>query len=193
MAVLSMFGKHFSNFCSYVLVFCMRLGRCFFSQLSGKHHTHQWYFQIPPQTTNLPSTRFVFFCPPKHRQGFPALKGPETKLSTVGHIHAMQMDGTETPTKFMEDLEHIRWKLLRQAKRKWYPQRQVGYFRSHIVSVLEQCDVSLLTCFFCFQKKDAHRENCLKIYFNSKIIQIVQSFCKPFHRKECKCSAPNTS
>lgn len=67
-----------------------------------------------------------------------------------------------------------------------------GYFRSHMVSVLDQCDFSLLTCVLNFQKKDAHRENCLKIYVSSKIIQIVQSCCKPFHRKECKCSAPNT-
>lgn len=64
-----------STFPIFALMFCMCLGRCFFSQLSGKHHTHQWYFQIPSQTTNLPSTR-CFFCPPKHRQGFPALKGP---------------------------------------------------------------------------------------------------------------------
>ena len=120
----------------------------------------------------------------------------------------------------MEDLEHVRWKLLRQEKMIFA--KAGGYFRSQSVSVLAQCDVSLLTCLFAserrmpivrivenilqFKKKSntlqginishlGKRKIIFKMPFLGDMLvprRVVQSFCKPFHRKECKCSAPNT-
>ena len=62
-------------------------------------------------------------------------------------------DGWEcvSPTKFMEDLEHVRWKLLRQEKMIFA--KAGGYFRSQSVRVLAQCDVSLLTCLFASERR----------------------------------------
>ncbi len=92
-----------------LLLFCMWSGRCFFSQRSSTIHIHTL---------------------PKHRQGFPSLKGP-CGSSLVKSMPCKWM-GCETPTKVdLPDLEEsVRRKLetTQQAKRKWYLQR-LGVFQ----------------------------------------------------------------
>ena len=54
----------------FALMLCTWLGRCFFSQLSCTIRPSLIFRSRP----SLPTS--THFCPPKHRQGFPALKGP---------------------------------------------------------------------------------------------------------------------
>ena len=163
MAIFSMFGKHFSNFCSYVLdcfsVLYVLRPLFLFPTVWKAPYTSVIFSDSPLRLPTCHPPSFFLQTEAQARFSSPQRAWNQTVNCWSYPCHA---DGWEcvSPTKFMEDLEHVRWKLLRQEKMIFA--KAGGYFRSQSVSVLAQCDVSLLTCLFCFRKKDAHRENCWK-------------------------------